>query len=298
MDKSKVYFTKNITTENLIKMYEILNKDLKGKVGIKISTGEKGNNNYLNPQLIKGLINKLDGTIIECNTAYSGKRNTYNDHLEVIKEHGFLDICDVDIMDKEGDISIPVVGGNHLKENYVGKNINNYDSLLILSHFKGHPMGGFGGALKNMSIGIASRRGKAWIHSGGKIDDANILWQNLASQNVFIESMAEAAKSVVDYFKDNIIYINVINNLSVDCDCVSNPSKICMKDIGIVSSLDPLAIDKACLDLIYNSNDIGKKEMIERIETRNGAHIIEYGKTLNLGNDNYKLINIDEEIYE
>ena len=276
-------------------MYEVLNKELNGKVAVKLSTGEDGNNNYLHPELIKDLVHKVNGTIIECNTAYSGKRNSYEDHLEVAKEHGFLTVTDVDIMDKEGDIELPVDGGKHLKVNYVGKNLLNYDSILMLSHFKGHPMGGFGGALKNMSIGIASRRGKVWIHSAGKVEDANILWENLPSQDDFIESMAEADKAVMDKYKDNIVYINVINNLSVDCDCVANPEKVCMKDIGIVSSLDPIAIDKACLDLVYNSEDEGKKDLIERIESRNGAHIIEYGKELGLGTDEYELINIDEE---
>ena len=295
MEKAKVYFTKNINSENLIKMYEVLNKGLKGNVGVKMSTGEAGNNNYLHPELIKDLVHKVNGTIIECNTAYDGKRTNNKDHLEVIKDHGFLSVANVDLMDSEGDIELPVNGGKHLKVNYVGKNLLNYDSILILSHFKGHPMGGFGGALKNMSIGIASRRGKAWIHSAGKIEDANILWENLPSQNDFLESMAEADKAVVDEYKDNIAYINVINNLSVDCDCVANPEKVCMKDIGIVSSLDPIAIDKACLDLVYNSEDEGKKDLIERIESRNGAHIIEYGEKLGLGTYEYELINIDEE---
>lgn len=295
MEKAKVYFTKNIDSESLVKMYEVLNKELNGKVAVKLSTGEAGNNNYLHPELIKDLVHKVNGTIIECNTAYPGKRNSYEDHLEVAKEHGFLTVTDVDIMDKEGDIELPVNGGKHLKVNYVGKNLLNYDSILMLSHFKGHPMGGFGGALKNMSIGIASRRGKAWIHSAGKVEDANILWENLPSQDDFLESMAEADKAVMDKYKDNIVYINVINNLSVDCDCVANPEKVCMKDIGIVSSLDPIAIDKACLDLVYNSENEGKKDLIERIESRNGAHIIEYGKELGLGTDEYELINIDEE---
>ncbi len=295
MEKAKVYFTKNIDSESLVKMYEVLNKELNGKVAVKLSTGEVGNNNYLHPELIKDLVHKVNGTIIECNTAYPGKRTSYEDHLEVAKEHGFLTITDVDIMDKEGDTELPVNGGKHLKVNYVGKNLLNYDSILMLSHFKGHPMGGFGGALKNMSIGIASRRGKAWIHSAGEVEDANILWENLPSQDDFLESMAEADKAVMDKYKDNIVYINVINNLSVDCDCVANPEKVCMKDIGIVSSLDPIAIDKACLDLVYNSEDEGKKDLIERIESRNGAHIIEYGKELGLGTDEYELINIDEE---
>lgn len=293
MEKAKVYFTKNIDSESLVKMYEVLNKELKGNVGVKMSTGEAGNNNYLHPELIKDLVHKVNGTIIECNTAYDGKRTNNKDHLAVIKEHGFLDVANVDLMDSEGNIELPVNGGKHLKVNYVGKNLLNYDSILMLSHFKGHPMGGFGGALKNMSIGIASRRGKAWIHSAGKIEDANILWENLPQQDDFIESMAEADKAVVDKYKNNIVYINVINNLSVDCDCVANPEKVCMKDIGIVSSLDPIAIDKACLDLIYSSEDEGKKDLIERIESRNGVYTIKCAYDLGIGNREYELIKLD-----
>lgn len=294
MEKSKVYFTKNINSESLVKIYDALNRDLKGNVAVKISTGEKGNNNYLKPNLIKDLVQKLNGTIVECNTAYVGKRNTTKEHLKTAREHGFFEIANVDIMDSDGDIELPVIGGKHLKTNYVGKNLKNYDSILILSHFKGHPMGGFGGALKNMSIGIASSKGKCWIHSGGKTNDPKTIWKNTAPQDVFLECMAEADKSVVDYFKNNIVYINVINNLSVDCDCVATPEKPCMHDIGIVSSLDPIALDKACLDLIYNSSDKGRKHIIERVETRNGKHILDYATSLGIGNDVYELINIDK----
>lgn len=294
MEKSKVYFTKNINSNSLVEIYNTLNKDLNGKVAIKISTGEKGNNNYLNPLLIKDLVQSLNGTIVECNTAYAGKRNTTKEHLETAKEHGFFDIANVDIMDSEGDIELPINGGKHLKVNYVGKNLKNYDSILILSHFKGHPMGGFGGALKNMSIGIASSKGKCWIHSAGKVDTPKTIWKNTAPQDVFLECMGEADKSVIDYFKDNIAYINVINNLSVDCDCVATPEKPCMHDIGIAASLDPVALDKACLDLIYNSTDEGREHFIKRVETKNGKHIIDYAVTLKIGNDNYELINIDK----
>ena len=281
----KVYFTKEISSESLIKIYEKLNCKLEGKIAVKISTGEAGNNHYLKPSLINDLINKLNGTIVECNTAYEGKRNTTKDHLQTIKEHGFTN---VDLLDIDGDKSIPVVGGRHLKENFVGKNIDNYDSMLMLSHFKGHPMGGFGGALKNMSIGLASSRGKAWIHSGG-VERDNI-WAT--PQVDFIESMAEADKSVVDYFK-NIVYINVVNNISVDCDCVANPEAPCMQDIGILASLDPVALDQACLDLIYNSEDPGKDHFIERVESRKGKIILDHAEELGIGSKEYQLINID-----
>ena len=281
----KVYFTKEISSESLIKIYEKLNYKLEGRVAVKISTGEAGNNHYLKPELINDLVKKINGTIVECNTAYEGKRNTTKDHLQTIKEHGFTN---VDLLDIDGDIAIPVIGGRHLKENFVGKNIDNYDSMLMLSHFKGHPMGGFGGALKNMSIGLASSRGKAWIHSGGV--EREDIWST--SQVEFIESMAEADKAVIDYFK-NIIYINVVNNLSVDCDCVANPEAPCMQDIGILASLDPVALDQACLDLIYNSSDLGKDHFIERVETRQGKIILDHAEELGIGHKEYQLINID-----
>lgn len=274
-------------------MYEVLNKELVGNVGVKISTGEAGNPNYLNPDLIKKLISKLNGTIIECNTAYAGKRNTTEEHLKTIEAHGFNKIAKVDIMDDDGEMVLPVDKGIHLKENYVGKNLQNYDSILMLSHFKGHPMGGFGGALKNMSIGIASSSGKAFIHTAGKSKDVSTLWQNTAPQNDFLESMADSDKSVIDYMKGNIVYINVINNLSVDCDCVANPEKVHMKDIGIASSLDPVALDRACVDMIYNSNDSRKVHLIKRIEEQNGTHILEACEKLKIGTSNYELINVD-----
>ena len=277
-------------------MYEVLNKELVGNVGVKISTGEAGNPNYLNPDLIKKLISKLNGTIIECNTAYAGKRNTTEEHLKTIEAHGFNKIAKVDIMDDDGEMVLPVDKGIHLKENYVGKNLQNYDSILMLSHFKGHPMGGFGGALKNMSIGIASSSGKAFIHTAGKSKDVSTLWQNTAPQNDFLESMADSDKSVIDYMKGSIVYINVINNLSVDCDCVANPEKVHMKDIGIASSLDPVALDRACVDMIYNSNDSGKVHLIKRIEEQNGTLILETCEKLKIGTNNYELINVDQKI--
>lgn len=293
MEKSKVLFTKNIDSNSLIKIYEMLDKKLNGKVAVKISTGEPGGHNFLNPNLIKDLVSKLNGTIVECNTAYAGRRNTTDEHWKAIKEHGFLDIANVDIMDEDGDMAIPVRNGLHLKENFVGAHLANYDSMLMLSHFKGHAMGGFGGALKNMSIGVASSSGKAWIHTAGKTNEPNKLWDNLPEQDSFLESMAEADESVIDYMKGNIVYINVINNLSIDCDCDSNPEAPCMADIGIVASVDPVAIDKACLDFVYNSNDEGKKRLIERIESRHGIHTIEHAHRLGIGNMEYELINID-----
>lgn len=293
MEKAKVYFTKEITPKSLIKIYNKLEKDLTGKVAIKISTGEPGGHNYLKPELIKDLVNLLNGTIVECNTAYAGRRNTSEEHWKAIKEHGFLDIAKVDIMDEEGEIAIPVTNGLHLKENYVGKNIENYDSMLVLSHFKGHQMGGFGGALKNMSIGIASSEGKAWIHTAGVTKDLKKLWSNVAEQDHFLESMAEADQSVINYMKENIVYINVLNNLSVDCDCNNNPKKPCMNDIGITASIDPVAVDKASLDLVYNSEDEGKKDLIKRIESMHGIRTVEHALELGIGTTEYELINID-----
>ena len=293
MEKSKVYFTKEITPESLIKIYENVGKELTGKVAVKISTGEPGGHNFLNPKLIKELVNKLNGTIVECNTAYSGRRNTTEEHWKAIKEHGFMDIAKVDIMDEEGDMSLPVRKGLHLKENYVGAHLAKYDSMLMLSHFKGHAMGGFGGALKNMSIGVSSSEGKAWIHTAGKTKVPEELWNNLPEQDHFLESMAEADSSVIDYMKGNIVYINVINNLSIDCDCNSNPEAPCMADIGIVASLDPVAIDKASLDFVYNSEDEGKQRLINRIEEKHGIRTVEHAEELGIGTTNYEIINID-----
>lgn len=293
MEKSKVFFTKEITPESLIKVYESVGKELQGKVAVKISTGEPGGHNFLNPNLIKDLVQKLNGTIVECNTAYGGKRMALEDHLQTVKDHGFTDIADVDIMDAEGDMPLPVTGGTHLKENYVGSHLKNYDSMLMLSHFKGHAMGGFGGALKNMSIGVASSEGKAWIHTAGKTRNPSELWANLPEQDYFLESMAEADESVINYMKGNIVYVNVINNLSVDCDCDSNPEDPCMADIGIVASLDPVACDMASLDLVYGSEDEGKAHLIERIESKHGIHTVEHAEELGIGSTKYELVNID-----
>lgn len=297
MEKSKVYFTKDISEEGLIKIYEALNQNLKGKVAVKISTGEMGGHNYLDPNLIKGLVQKLNGTIVECNTAYPGKRMTSSDHWETIKAHGFTEIAPCDIMDEEGEIEIPVHGGEHLQnKNIVGSHIQNYDSMLILSHFKGHAMGGFGGALKNMSIGVASSNGKAWIHSVGRTKDTKEMWNLIEDQDGFLESMAEADKAVVEYFKpENMAYINVANKISIDCDCDSNPKDPEMEDIGIFASIDPVALDQCCYDTIMNSNDPGKESLINRMKEKHAIHTVERARELGIGNREYEIINIDGE---
>ena len=293
MEKSKVYFTKEITPESLIKICEALGRDLKGKVAVKISTGEPGGHNFLNPNLIKDLIHKLNGTIVECNTAYAGRRNSTEEHWKAIKEHGFLEIAKVDIMDEEGDMPIPVENGFHLKEDYVGSHLKNYDSMLVLSHFKGHAMGGFGGALKNISIGIGSSNGKAWIHTAGKTKNPLELWDNLPEQDAFLESMADASKGVINYIgKENMLYINVANNLSVDCDCDSNPHAPEMGDLGIFASIDPVALDQACYDAVVNAEDPGKAALIERMDSRHGIHTVEAAYDLGLGNREYEIVNI------
>jgi len=293
MNKSKVYFTKDLTSDGLVEIYKILDKPLKGKVAIKVHSGEPGGNNYLKPSFMKRLVDYVSGTIVECNTAYSGRRNTTKAHLEAIKEHGFYEIADVDLMDTDGSIKLPVKNGRHLGFNYVGSHLANYDSLLVLSHFKGHAMGGFGGALKNTSIGIASSSGKMWIHTAGKTDktkDFDIAFTT--PQDDFLESMAEAASTIVDYRKNNIVFINVMCNLSIDCDCDSNPHAPEMQDIGILASTDPVALDQACVDLIYNSNDPKKASLISRIEERHGIHTIEEAARLNIGSREYQLINL------
>ncbi len=295
MEKSKVYFTKEITSEALVKMYEALGVELKGKVGVKISTGEPGGHYFLNPQLIAPLVQKLDGTIVECCTAYGGLRQDPKDHWQAIEDHGFKAIAPCDIMDEFDEFSIPVEGGFHLKEDIVGKHLENYDSLLILSHFKGHAMGGFGGALKNIAIGIASTRGKLNIHSAGTSLDQEYVWSHLPEQDDFLESMADACKGVIDYMgKENMIYISVANNLSVDCDCDSHPHAPEMADLGIFASLDPAALDQACYDAVVNSSDPGKAALIERMDSRHGIHTVEAASELGLGNREYEIIPLDK----
>jgi uncharacterized Fe-S center protein len=292
---SKVYFTRVINSENLIKIYEALGIKLTGKVGVKVSTGEAGAKGYLKADLIGPLVKKLNGTIIECNTAYPGKRNNEKDHLEVAKEHGFTEFADVDIMDAEGDFEIPVKNGKHLKYDLVGKNFASYDSILNLAHGKGHAMGGFGANLKNQSIGIASRDGKAYIHSCGKTKNPTLCWVSKHEQIDFIESMAEAATAVADYLKENnkpIAYITIMNALSVDCDCDKNQGDPVMGDLGIVASLDPVANDQAFIDLIWGSKDPGAEELKERIDSREGRAILPYAESLGLGSTDYELIEI------
>lgn len=293
MEKSKVYFTKEITPESLVRVYEALGVNLKGKVAVKLHSGEKGNQNYLRPEFVKNIIDKVNGTVVECNTAYGGARNETSKHKELMQEHGWSKYFDVDIMDAEGpDLEIEIPNGIQIKKNILGKNIKNYDSMLVLSHFKGHPMGGYGGALKQLSIGCSSSSGKAYIHSAGKIADQNILWDNISEQDKFLESMADAASSVHDLFKENIAYINVMCNMSVDCDCCAVAEDPCLSDIGVLASLDPIAIDQACIDLVYNSNDKGKDHFIERIKSRHGVHTIEVASKLGFGTREYELVEI------
>ena len=292
MEVPKVYMFTKISAENLVKIYEALGREATGKVAVKLSTGEPGGHNFLQPALIKDLVKKVNGTIVECNTAYGGGRADTENHLKAAKEHGFTAIAPVDIMDADGEVALPVKGGKHLKEDFVGSHYLNYDFTIILSHFKGHAMGGFGGAIKNMSIGIASSEGKAWIHSAGKTKGDP--WGNLPPQDDFLESMAEAAKAVADHCGDKILYISVANNLSVDCDCDASPEDPQMGDIGILASLDPIALDKACTDLLRASEDHGKIHLIERIDSRHGMHTLEYGEKLGIGSQKYELVKLDK----
>lgn len=292
--KSKVYFTKTITPEKMVEIYKALNINLNGKVAVKLHSGEPGNQNFLRPDFFKDIINYVNGVVVECNTAYAGKRNISSLHKQTLIKHGWNELYEVDLLDEEGpDKILPIKNGRLLDKNYVGKNIEKYDSMLVLSHFKGHPMGGYGGALKQLSIGVASSAGKSYIHSAGKVTDQKILWSNTASQNDFLVSMAESAGSIVDYFNGQIAYINVMKNMSVDCDCCAVAEDPCMKDIGILASLDPVAIDKACVDLVINSDDPGKSHLLERINSRNGMLTIEEAHRLNVGNIDYELICLD-----
>lgn len=298
MEKAKVYYTKDITSESLIKIYESLGVKLTGKIGIKVSTGEAGSKGYLKADIIAPLVKMLKGTIIECNTAYNGKRENTEDHLKVAKEHGFMDFAEVDIMDSDGEMKIPVNNGKHLKYNLVGTHLSNYDAMINLAHGKGHAMGGFGANLKNQSIGVASRNGKAYIHSAGITTNPKEAWNNLPRQQDFIEAMAESAKAVADYFKENnkpIVYITIMNFLSVDCDCDKNQTDPVMSDLGIVASLDPVANDQAFIDMIWQSEEPGAKLLKERIDSREGRHILPYAENIGLGNRKYELINIDKQ---
>ncbi len=294
MAKSKVCFSRILTPERIIDMYKALGVELKGNVGVKVHSGEDGNQNYLRPEFLKPMIEYVNGTVIECNTAYEGARNTSEKHKRLFEKHGWYKYFPVDLMD-ENDDDLELKIKNHLviDKNYVGSHIKNYDSMLVLSHFKGHPMGGFGGALKQLSIGCASSRGKTYIHSAGRELDQTKLWDNLPKHDLFLESMADAASSVVDFFNGNMAFVNVMKNLSVDCDCCEIAEDPCMKDIGILSSLDPVALDRACLDLIYKSKDKGRDHFVERVESRHGAHTIDSAEKLGFGTTNYELIEVE-----
>lgn len=298
MSKSKVYFSRVINQEKILELYKLIEKELpsntlQGNVAVKVHSGEKGNQNYLHPEFFEDIINYVNGTVVECNTAYGGERNTSVKHLALLNEHNWTKYFKVDLLDEEGpDLELEIPNGQVIKSNYLGKNIKNYDSMLVLSHFKGHPMGGYGGAIKQLSIGCASSNGKSWIHSGGYTKDQYVLWEHCAPQNVFLEAMADAALSVVKYFEGNVGYINVMANMSVDCDCCSVAEDPCIKDIGILASIDPVAIDKACIDLVKESDDPGKEHFLERVQTRNGEHTIEAAYKIGLGSIEYELIEI------
>lgn len=285
MEKAKVYFTKELTAQAVIRLYEALGISLPGKVAVKVHSGEVGNQNYIRPPFWKPMVDYVHGTIVECNTAYEGRRNTTEAHWETMKEHGWVDIAPVDIMDEDGDMELPVSSGEILSVNYVGDHLKNYESMLVLSHFKGHPMGGFGGALKNISIGVASSYGKAHIHGAG---DAEKIWSS--DHDSFLESMADAAQSVVNYFDGKMAFINAMCNMSVDCDCCAVAEDPAMGDIGMLASLDPIALDQACVDLVYASEDPGKDHLIERMESRHGIHTVETAAKLGFGTREYELI--------
>lgn len=286
--KSKVYFSKEITPEKVVEMYNLLGKELEGRVAVKVHSGEKGNQNFLKPDFWKPIVERVNGTVVECNTAYNGARNTTEKHLQLFRDHGWTEHFDVDLLDAEGDdLVLEIPNGKMIKKNFVGKNIANYDSALVLSHFKGHPMGGFGGALKQLSIGFASSYGKGYIHGVGNPDD---FWNS--DHDSFLESMADAAGSVVEFFKGNIVYVNVMKNMSVDCDCCAVAEDPCIADIGILVSDDPVAVDKACVDLVYACSDEGKPHLIERIESRNGIHTVDAAAQLGYGTKEYELIEI------
>ena len=293
MEKAKVYFTRAITPEAVVQMFEKVGVALPGKVAVKVHSGEDGNQNYLRPEFMKPMIDHVHGTVVECNTAYPGARNTTAKHWQLMKKHRWSDVFDVDILDAEGpDLELEIPNGKVLKKNYVGKDLTHYDSMLVLSHFKGHPMGGYGGALKQLSIGCASSAGKCWIHSGGVILDQNQLWSNTAPQDTFCEAMADAAESVVAYFDSRISFVNVVCNLSVDCDCCAQAEDPCMKDIGILASADPVALDQACIDLVYSADDPGRDHFVERVESRHGRHTIDAAAALGFGAKAYELIEV------
>lgn len=287
--KAKVYFSRTITPEKVLELYQLLGKQLSGKVAIKLHSGETGNQNFLKPEFWKPVIDHIGGTVVECNTAYEGTRDTTEKHLKTLEEHGWSKHFDVDLLDAEGpDMELDIPKGKKIQKNFVGKNLEKYDSMLVLSHFKGHPMGGFGGAIKQLSIGVASSYGKAYIHGVG---DTEAFWTS--DHDSFLEAMADAASSVVEYFKGNAVYINVMKNMSVDCDCCAVAEDPCMKDIGILISEDPIAIDQACLDLVYAADDPGRDHLLERIESLNGVHTVEAAAELGFGTREYELVEVD-----
>lgn len=292
MEKAKVYFTSVLEPSSLIKLYEKIGVELHGKVAVKLHSGERGNQNYLKPEFVSDMIKHVNGTVVECNTAYEGARDTTEKHLELMKEHKWSDYFQVDILDSEAEDILENKTGEIIQKNYVGANMKNYDSMLVLSHFKGHPMGGFGGALKNISIGLASSNGKRYIHCNG-VENASYEDMFNADHDSFIKGMADSAKTITDFYQDKIVFINSVVNLSVDCDCCNVAKDPCMKDIGILASLDPVALDQACIDLIYNSTDSGRDELVERIESRNGLLILESAEKQKIGTREYELINID-----
>ncbi|MDE6996571.1 MAG: DUF362 domain-containing protein [Oscillospiraceae bacterium] len=291
MEKAKVYFTRTLTPEAVLAMYRALGKALPGKVAVKVHSGEEGNQNYLRPDFMRPMVEAVQGTVVECNTAYDGERNTTEKHRKLLENHLWTKYFPVDLMDAGGpDLILPTPKGKVLRENMVGRSMAEYDSMLVLSHFKGHPMGGYGGALKQLSIGCASSRGKSLIHSGGVTDDQTAVWSHTAEQDAFCEAMADAAGSVVEFFKGNLAYVSMMCNLSVDCDCCAVAEDPCMKDIGILSSLDPVALDQACIDLIRQSGDPGREHFLERVESRHGTHTIDAAAALGFGTKEYELI--------
>ena len=294
---SKVYFTKTITPEQVVKMYQTLGKELTGRIAVKVHSGEDGNQNYLKPEFWRPMVEYVNGTVVECNTAYEGERNNTEKHNKLIKKHGWNDFFVVDLMDAEGpDVELPILHAGHLKSDIVGKNLLNYDSMLVLSHFKGHPMGGYGGALKQLSIGCASTAGKVNIHSAGKYtktEEQDVVWGDLPPQDHFLESMAEAAEAVVNHFNGNMVFVNVMKNLSVDCDCCAIAEDPCMADVGILISTDPIAIDRACMDLVYKSTDPGRDHFLEREQTRNGEHTIDAACEMGFGVKEYEMIAVE-----
>lgn len=289
---SKVYFIKEINKENLVKIYDALNVSLPEPVAIKVHSGEAGNQNYLHPEFYKNIVSHVNGTIVECNTAYDGARNTTEKHQKLLEDHLWTKYFNVDLLDAEEDLKLDIPNGKVIKENYVGKNIEKYNSMLVISHFKGHPMGGYGGSLKQLSIGCASTAGKCLIHTAGKTNNQTKLWDNIAPQDRFLEAMADAASSIINHFYHNMAYINVMCNMSVDCDCCAVAEDPCLKDIGILASLDPVAIDKACIDLVSSSNDPGKEHFLERVNSRHGTHTIEAAEELKCGSTDYELIEL------